>query len=286
MTARILKGSDAAKALGRDILSETAKLKETGVIPTLAIVRVGEKADDIYYQKSAEKRCSVLGITSEIYAFDFGITGDELINEIINLNLDDAVHGILILRPLPEHINDASVCAALDPDKDVDGITDRSLAGVMKNQKQGFAPCTARACVELLKYYNIDTKGKTAVVVGRSLVVGRPVSLMLTALDATVIVCHTKTRNLAEVTRLADILVAAAGSEGLIGKEHIKPGAVVIDVGTNAVEGGGFSGDVNFETASSVASAITPVPGGIGALTSTILALHTVKAAARQTEKE
>lgn len=286
MTAEVLRGNKVAKSLEPKINDIAEKLTASGIKPTLAIIRIGNKQDDLYYQQSAEKRCAALGIAVEIYAYDCGITLEELTNEIINLNLDEAIHGVLIMRPLPAHIDDSAVCCALDPLKDVDGITDSSLAGVIKNEDKGFAPCTAEACIELLDYYNINVKGSRAVVVGRSLVVGKPLALMLTSLDATVTVCHTKTKNLAEVTREADILVAAAGKIGLITKEHIKTGAAVIDVGVTPTGQGGFAGDADYESVIQTASAVTPVPGGVGTITSTILALHTLKAALRQAEKK
>jgi len=274
-----LKGIEVVRKLTKELTLEVELLKEKGVTPTLAIVRVGNKEDDIYYQQSAVKRCTGIGINVEEHIFEDSITEEELIHEIINLNLDDAVNGVLILRPLPKHISDSAVCRALDPLKDIDGITDGSLAGVMKNDKTGFAPCTARAVIEILKHFEIDPSGKNVTIIGRSLVVGKPLAMMLIALNATITVCHTRTVDLPSVASRADILVAAAGSSKMVGEVHVKEGAVVIDVGINQDENGRMVGDVDFEQVIDKVSQITPVPGGVGTVTTAVLAMHVVEAA-------
>ncbi|MCL2539340.1 MAG: bifunctional 5,10-methylene-tetrahydrofolate dehydrogenase/5,10-methylene-tetrahydrofolate cyclohydrolase [Oscillospiraceae bacterium] len=279
MTTKDLRGQETAKAMGAALAPRINALKSRRIIPTLAIVRVGEKPDDVYYQRSATRRCEALGISVEVYAFSEGIAEEQLVNEIMNLNMDEHIHGILILRPLPGHIDDAVVCKALNPGKDVDGVTDRSLAGVMKNERRGFSPCTARACIEILDYFGIEIAGRHTVVIGRSLVVGKPLSLMLTARDATVTVCHTKTRDLTAIAKQADILVAAAGRSRMINREYVKEDAVVIDVGINADENGNLTGDVDYEDVRGIASAITPVPGGVGIVTTAVLASQVVEAA-------
>jgi len=279
LTTKDLRGQETAKAMGAALAPRINALKSRRIIPTLAIVRVGEKPDDVYYQRSATRRCEALGISVEVYAFSEGIAEEQLVNEIMNLNMDEHIHGILILRPLPGHIDDAVVCKALNPGKDVDGVTDRSLAGVMKNERRGFSPCTARACIEILDYFGIEIAGRHTVVIGRSLVVGKPLSLMLTARDATVTVCHTKTRDLTAIAKQADILVAAAGRSRMINREYVKEDAVVIDVGINADENGNLTGDVDYEDVRGIASAITPVPGGVGIVTTAVLASQVVEAA-------
>lgn len=280
-----IRGIDVTKSIREGLAPRVMALKERRVIPTLAIVRVGEKEDDIYYQRNAVKRADSIGVATEVFVFDVTITEEELINEITNLNLDDNIHGVLILRPLPKHIRDDVICAALAPEKDVDGITDVSLAGVIKNEKQGFAPCTARACIEILNHFGIDPKGKRVTVIGRSLVVGKPVSLMLTALDATVTTCHTKTIDMPAVARQADILIVAAGRANIVNKGYVKEGAVVIDVGINVDAAGNLVGDVDFNDVLNTADMVTPVPGGVGTVTTSVLAMHTVEAAERSLER-
>ena len=281
MVTMDLKGGEVVKAMAGGLAERVAKLKAKGVNPALAIVRVGEKPDDIYYQQSAAKRCKALGVAAEIFAYGGDISEDELVNEIINLNLDESIHGILILRPLPGHIDDSAVCGALDPSKDVDGVTDVSLAGVMKGDKRRFSPCTARAVVEILDHYSIETVRKHAVVIGRSLVVGKPLSLMLTARDATVTVCHTKTPDLKATSKRADIVIAAAGRGRMVNSDYIKEGAVVVDVGINTDENGKLCGDVDYTDIQGTASAVTPVPGGVGAVTTAVLAAQVIEAAER-----
>jgi len=281
LRANDLKGGEVAKAMESALAPRITALKNRRMIPTLAIVRVGENPGDVYYQRSAARRCEALGITVEVFAFSESIAEEQLANEILNLNMDERIHGVLILRPLPGHIDDRAICKALDPKKDVDGVTDRSLAGIIKNEPQGFAPCTARACIEILKHFKIEIAGKNIVVIGRSLVVGKPLSLMLTALDATVTVCHTKTKDLPAIARGADILVAAAGRSRMITKEYVREDAVVIDVGINTDENGKLSGDVDYNGVCDAVSAITPVPGGVGTVTTAVLAAQVVEAAER-----
>lgn len=204
----------------------------------------------------------------------------DLIDEIGKINADDQIHGCLILRPFPAHIDDASIRAALLPQKDVDGITDGSLAAVFSGAGTGFAPCTAEACIAVLDYYDIKTEGKNAVVLGRSLVIGKPVAMLLLGKNATVTICHTKTKNLAEICKGADILVAAAGKQGIVTKEFFNEEQVVLDVGIHVGADGKIAGDVDFPAAEALASAATPVPGGVGAVTTAVLAAHVVKAAA------
>ncbi|MCL1830704.1 MAG: bifunctional 5,10-methylenetetrahydrofolate dehydrogenase/5,10-methenyltetrahydrofolate cyclohydrolase [Oscillospiraceae bacterium] len=277
-----LKGIEVVRRITKELKVEVEQLKNDNIQPTLAIVRVGNKEDDIYYQQSAVKRCTGIGIAVEEHIYDESITEQELINEIVNLNLDEAVNGVLILRPLPKHITDSLVCAALDPAKDIDGITDGSLAGVMKNDNTGFAPCTARACIEILKHFEIDPSGQNVVVIGRSLVVGKPLALMLISLNATITVCHTRTKDLEAVASAADILIAAAGRAKMVGREFVKPSAIVIDVGINADEDGKMVGDVDFDDVVDVVSHITPVPGGVGTVTTAVLAMHVLEATKKQ----
>ena len=200
---------------------------------------------------------------------------------IDRVNNDDRIHGVLIFRPLPKHLDDEAVRRALKPEKDIDGITDGSLVGVFAGTKQGFPPCTPQACMEILDHYGIDPKGKRAVVIGRSLVVGKPAAMMLLGKHATVTVCHTRTVDMPAVCREAEILIVAAGRAGVVGKEYFAPGQIVIDVGINVNAEGKLCGDVNFEEAEPVVEAITPVPGGVGTVTTSVLVGHVVEAAKR-----
>ena len=278
--AEILKGSAVTAALTEKMTAKVAELKEKGVTPTLAILRVGERADDISYEKGAMKRCDAVGVAVKQVLLPVDVDQDTLMKEVKALNEDKGVHGVLIFRPLPKHLDEEAVRAALAPEKDVDGITDGSLAGVFTGSGLGYPPCTADACMKILDHYGVDCKGKRAAVIGRSLVVGRPAALMLMAKNATVTICHTKTVDMPSVTKEADIVVVAAGKMETIGAEYFRPGQVVVDVGINwNEEKGKLCGDVKFDEAEPIVSAITPVPGGVGTVTTYVLVSHVVDAA-------
>ena len=285
--ASIFKGADVVCALNSKTAVKIETLKEKGITATLAIVRVGEKADNIAYEKTATKRCETVGVEVKNIILPEDITQSKLSGNIIDLNEDRSVHGILLLRPLPKHLSDKDIRAVLKPDKDIDGITDDSLAGVFTGSGKGFAPCTAQACIEILDYYNIDCTGKRVVVVGRSLVVGKPVAMMLMSKNATVTVCHTRTVDIPSVTRNAQILIVAAGQMESLTKEYFSPGQIVIDVGINwNEEKGKLCGDIKFDDAEPVVSAITPVPGGVGTVTTSVLVSNVVDAAISQSMKQ
>jgi methylenetetrahydrofolate dehydrogenase (NADP+)/methenyltetrahydrofolate cyclohydrolase len=278
--AELLKGGDVVNAMNEKMISDVEALKGKGVTPTLAILRVGERDDDISYEKGATKRCETIGVAVKNVVLDQEVTQDVLLQNIQALNNDKGVHGVLMFRPLPKHIDEAAVCAALKPEKDIDGITEGSHAGVFTGSGKGYAPCTAQACMEILDYYKIDCKGKRAVVIGRSLVVGKPAALMLMGRNATVTVCHTKTVDMPSVAKTAEILIVAAGQMEGITKEYFSPGQVVIDVGINwNDEKGKLCGDVKFEDAEPIVASITPVPGGVGTVTTSVLVSHVVEAA-------
>ncbi len=280
--AEILKGAPVTAALNEKMKQEIAALKEAGIVPTLAILRVGERPDDISYEKGAMKRCASVGVEVKNAVLPADVSGDSFFRTLEELNEDPAVHGILMFRPLPPHIDGEKARKMLKPEKDIDGCTDGSLAGVFTNTKIGFAPCTAQAAIEILDYYGVDCKGKKAAVIGRSLVVGRPVSMMLMHKNATVVTCHTKTEDMASITRQADILIVCAGKMESIGAGYLKEGQVVIDVGIGwNEEKGKLCGDVKFDEAEPVAGAITPVPGGVGTVTTSVLVSHVVEAAKR-----
>jgi methylenetetrahydrofolate dehydrogenase (NADP+)/methenyltetrahydrofolate cyclohydrolase len=279
--AKLLKGAEVVSAMNERIKADATALREQGVTPTLAVVRVGERADDTAYERSVTKRAETVGVEVKLYTMPESVSQSELLTLLHWISESSGIHGCLIFRPLPGHIDDERVRAALSPEKDVDGITDGSLAGVFSGTKRGFPPCTAQACVEILDYYGIETKGKTAVVIGRSLVIGKPVSMMLLGRNATVTICHTKTIDLPAVTKRADILIAAAGRAGVVGAEHVSSGQTVLDVGINFTPEGKMVGDVDFAAAEPIAGAITPVPGGVGTVTTSVLMEHVIEAARR-----
>ena len=278
--AELLKGADVVAALGERMNKDVEELKAKGITPTLAILRVGERADDISYERGATKRCETVGVDVKSIVLPDDVTQEELLNNVYALNDDSSVHGVLIFRPLPKHLDETAVCAALKPEKDIDGITEGSLAGVFSGSGVGFAPCTAQACIEILDYFKIDCTGKRAVVIGRSLVVGKPAAIMLMGKNATVTVCHTRTVDMPAIAREADIVVVAAGvMEGITG-DYFSPGQVVIDVGINwSDEKNKLVGDVKFDDAEPIVAAITPVPGGVGTVTTSVLVSHVVEAA-------
>ena len=280
--AELLKGNDVAKALNDKMAGDVQMLKGKGITPTLAILRVGERADDISYEKGAMKRCESVGVAVKNVLLPADVTQNAIIQSINDLNNDKNVHGVLMFRPLPKHLDETVVCAALKPEKDIDGITEGSLAGVFTGSDKGFPPCTAQACMEILDYYKIDCKGKRAVVIGRSLVVGKPAAMMIMGKQATVTVCHTRTVDMPSVTRNAEILIVAAGKMESITKEYFSAGQIVIDVGINWNEAKGkLCGDVKFDDAEPIVGSITPVPGGVGAVTTSVLVSHVVEAAKR-----
>ena len=280
--ARLLKGLPVAKALTEELKVQVEDLRNAGVVPTLAIVRVGERADDLSYERAAIKRCDAVGIEVKSFVLPADCTQTGLMTTIAEVNSDASIHGCLMFRPLPAHLDEPAACNALDPAKDIDCSTERSLFGVFANRPIGFPPCTAEACIQLLDYYGYDLTGVEATVVGRSLVIGKPVSMMLQARNATVTMCHTRTRDLAASCRRAEVLVVAAGHIGTVGADAVSAGQTVIDVGVNWDEKAGkLCGDVFFDEVEPVVDAITPVPGGVGSVTTAVLAKHVVEAAER-----
>ena len=279
MAELLLKGAEVAKALTETLQQEAEQLKAKGVEPCLAILRVGARDDDLSYERGAMKRCEKVGIAVRSVVLPEDVTQEMLMGEVRKLNEDAGVHGVLMFRPLPKHLDDEAVRAALAPAKDMDGITDGSMTAVYAGTGSGYAPCTAQACVELLKHYNIPIKGKRVVVIGRSLVIGKPVSLLLLAEHATVTICHSRSENLSKICKEADILVVAAGKAGMVRAESVRAGQVVLDDGIHAYADGTLCGDTRFAEVESVVAAITPVPGGVGAVTTAVLASHVIEAA-------
>ena len=280
--AKQLLGKEVTAALNERIKGDVEKLKAKGVIPMLGIVRVGERPDDLSYERGAVKRCETLGVSYEKYLLPENVSQDELMETIRTVNKREDIHGVLIFRPLPGHLDEKEVIRALDPEKDVDGITDGSMVGVFTSTAQGFPPCTPQACMEILYNYVIDCTGKKAVVIGRSLVVGKPAAMMLLKKNATVTICHTRTKDMPSVVKEADIVIVAAGRAGVVDDTYLSPGQIVIDVGINVNEEGKLCGDVDYEKAEPVVEAITPVPGGVGSVTTSVLIGHVVEAAMRK----
>lgn len=283
--AELWKGAPVAARLQERTAALTEKLRARGVTPTLALVRVGENESDLAYERGAMKRCAACGVETRSVVLSENAGEEALLSALRSLNSDDGVHGILLFRPLPGGFDEKAACETIAPAKDVDGVTSGSLAGVFTGSGTGFAPCTARGVMELLRYYNVSLAGARAMVAGRSLVVGRPLAMLLGQADATVTLCHSRTRDLPALARTADIFVAAAGRKRFFGAECFAPGQIVIDVGIHYDEASGrMVGDVCTEEAERVAAAVTPVPGGVGAVTTAVLALHTAEAAALRLE--
>ena len=277
--ATILKGAPVVAAMNERNALLCEQLKAKGITPTLAVVRVGEREDDLSYERGVMTRCGKVGVAVRQFVLPADATQEQLLRVLDEVNTDDSIHGCLLFRPLPKQFDDRTVRAALRPEKDIDGITDGSLAGVFTNTDLGYAPCTAQACMEILKYYNVPLSGKRAVVVGRSLVVGKPVSMMLLRRNASVTICHSRTENLPELCRTADIVICAVGRARAFGKEYFRAGQTVLDVGINFDSRGTLCGDVNFDEVEPVVDAITPVPGGIGTVTTSVTMAHVVDAA-------
>ena len=279
--SKLLKGAEVAAAICEKLVGRVETLKSHDITPTLAMIRIGARPDDIFYENAAVKRLEKVGATTVLHTLPIDITQAELLEIIQIINNDKNIHGVLILRPLPAHINDAVVRNALSPKKDVDGITDTSLSGIFVGVNTGFAPCTAQACIDMLDHFGYEVSGKHAVVVGRSLVVGKPLSMMLLNRNASVTVCHSYTKDIASVCRSADIIFSAAGKIGVITKNHVSPGQIIIDIGINVDTDGNMCGDVTEREVLPIVDALTAVPGGVGSVTTSVLAKHVVMAAER-----
>lgn len=276
---KLALGIETARPLRDRVAKSVASLKKEGVQPTLAIVRVGANEADIYYESSAIKRMDVLGIDTQSYVLDEHIEQDDLNTMLQVLSEDDKVSAVLLMRPLPAHLSEEVARDFLVSSKDVDGMTTDNIAGVFEGKADAFAPCTARACMEILKHEKVDLTGKNVAVVGRSLVVGRPLACMLLAQNATPTICHTKTKNIEDILKRSDIIIMAAGSARMLKGDMVSPGAIVIDVGINVDDAGKLVGDVDFDEVEAKASLITPVPRGVGSVTTTVLAEHVLRAA-------
>lgn len=280
--AKLLSGKPVAEALSASLRERAARLRERGVTPTLALLRIGAREDDLAYERGLVGRAASIGVEVRRVLLP-AESGEASVRAALEaLNADETVHGVLVFRPFPAHLrpSEDALCALLAPEKDVDGMTPASMAGLYSGSGTGFAPCTAEACMELLRFYDYDCAGKHAVVIGRSLVIGKPVALLLLAQNATVTVCHTRTRELAALSRQADLIVTAAGSPGSLTAAHCSAGQTVLDVSVNLDERTQkLCGDAEPEAVAQRVEAITPVPGGVGAVTSAVLMAHVLRAA-------
>ncbi|MCD8316196.1 MAG: bifunctional 5,10-methylene-tetrahydrofolate dehydrogenase/5,10-methylene-tetrahydrofolate cyclohydrolase [Eggerthellaceae bacterium] len=280
--AKVLSGKDVENSLKKDIEDRIEELHSMDVSPKLAVVRLGERPDDVSYCRMLFKKADELGILTDLFSFSERSSTTDLSYSIQEINEDREIHGCIIMRPLPKQINDQQICNILDPAKDVDGITPFSLAGIFADTGVGFAPSTAEACMDMLDHYNIPLEGKNVVVVGRSLVVGKPVSMLLLARHATVTLCHSRTKDLCEHTKGADIVICATGRPKAFGPEYFREGQIVLDVGLNVDDTGKLCGDVDFnvvDEALGPEGAISKVPGGIGLVTTMVTVRHVVEAA-------
>ena len=282
--AEILKGAPVATELSDRLISRCEALKADKIIPTLAILRIGENPGDISYENGAVKRCEKIGIEIKKFLLPDKAAQEKILEAIYAINNDNAIHGCLMFRPLADKNAEQAACEALLPKKDIDCMTAQSLVSVFTGKGIGYPPCTAQACIEILDHYGIEIQSKNVVVTGRSLVIGKPVSMMLQNRNATVTMCHSKTKNLSEISRQADIIIAAIGKANFIDSKFVSQGQIIIDVGINVNNDGKLCGDVNFNDVEPIVDKITPVPGGVGSVTTAVLAKHVIEAAEKTKE--
>lgn len=275
----VLKGNLVAASIKEDMTKRIASLKENGILPKLGIIRLGDNTGDVSYEKSIIKACDKMDIKAQVFERETSITTDELVGLMEELNSDSSISGILLFRPLPKHIDEEVIRASISPDKDVDCMHPLNLEKIFEGNMTGFAPCTPKAAMEILLYNKIPLEGSKVAVVNRSMVVGKPLVMMLLEKNATVTICHSRTKDLAEVTRDSDIVVTALGKPKFFTKEYFNENSIVIDVGVGMAEDGKLSGDVDYDQVSETVSMITPVPGGVGSVTTTILLNQVVQAA-------
>ena len=275
----LMKGAEVNAAMKERMINRVDALKKKGVQPVINIVRIGNRSDDLAYERGARKRMESVGVEMKITELPEDISQADFVKAFRKVNEDKTVHGIMLFRPLPEHLDESEIASIINPIKDVDCMSPVNIAKVFMGDEGVFAPCTAKAVMEMLAHYEVDLSGKNVVIVGRSMVVGKPLAMLMLKKNATVTVCHTRTVDLAEKCRRADVVVAAAGRAGMITGDMISRGTVVVDVGININKEGKLCGDVEFESVEPQASYISPVPGGVGGVTSSVLASHVIKAA-------
>ncbi|WP_195940567.1 bifunctional 5,10-methylenetetrahydrofolate dehydrogenase/5,10-methenyltetrahydrofolate cyclohydrolase [Romboutsia sp. 1001713B170131_170501_G6] len=282
---QIIKGKPVADQISENLIKEVNELVKEGINPKLAILRVGANGSDLAYERGALKRCESIGIQTQVVELPEDVTQEEYIKTLKGLNEDSNVNGILCFRPLPKQLDEEAIKYIISPEKDVDSFSPINSAKVMEGDKTGFPPCTPTAVVEILKHYGVELSGSKVAVLGRSMVVGKPAAMLLLNENATVTICHSRTKDLAKVTSEADVLVAAVGRARMVKEDFVKEGAVVIDVGINVDEEGNLCGDVDTNAVLDKVSMITPVPAGVGSVTTSILAKHVVKACKLQNNK-
>jgi methylenetetrahydrofolate dehydrogenase (NADP+)/methenyltetrahydrofolate cyclohydrolase len=275
----VLDCRETAKSIKAEIAQAVLTLADNGKVPKLGIIRVGERPEDISYEKGIEKNCEGLGIGCEVMTLPEDTSSESFMEKLDSVNKNENIDGILVFRPLPEHIDENKARHIISPLKDIDCMNPYNLAKVFEGDSSGFEPCTPAAVMEIIKYFGINLKGENVAVIGRSMVVGKPLSMMLLRENATVTICHSRTKDIKNIVSRADIVVAALGKPRAIGADYIKPGAIVIDVGVNRAPEGGICGDVDFDKVVDIASKITPVPGGVGSVTTLMLLKHVVEAA-------
>lgn len=275
----LMKGAEVNAAMKERMINRVDALKKKGVQPVINIARIGNRSDDLAYERGARKRMESVGVEMKITELPEDISQADFVKAFRKVNEDKTVHGIMLFRPLPKHLDESEIASIINPSKDVDCMSPVNIAKVFMGDEGVLAPCTAKAVMEMLAHYEVDLSGKNVVIVGRSMVVGKPLAMLMLKKNATVTVCHTRTVDLAEKCRRADVVVAAAGRAGMITGDMISRGTVVVDVGININEEGKLCGDVEFERVEPQASYISPVPGGVGGVTSSVLASHVIKAA-------
>ncbi|NLN06799.1 MAG: bifunctional 5,10-methylenetetrahydrofolate dehydrogenase/5,10-methenyltetrahydrofolate cyclohydrolase [Firmicutes bacterium] len=284
--AELLKGKPVADAMKADLVERVSALKAKGITPKLGIIRVGARPDDLYYEGGAKKTCDAIGLAYQVFEYPEDISQEDFERAVTAVGANKEIHGILMFSPLPKSLDEKKIRSLIPVEKDVDGLTLGSAGKVFADDPTGFPPCTPTACMEILKYYNIPLKGKRVTVVGRSLVVGKPVAMLLMREHATITICHSRTENLPAVCREADILVAAIGRAKMLTADYVKQGQIVIDVGINPDPDrpGKYCGDVAFDAVEPIVEKITPVPGGVGSVTTMVLCKQTVMACEMQNE--
>ncbi len=280
--AELLKGKEPVAAMKERLAAQIARLEQAGVRPKMTIVRCGARPDDLSYEAGAIKRFNGLGIDVEVKELPVDIDQQAFTEQIQALNRDDAVHGVLIFRPLPRQLDESVLKYVLSPEKDMDAMNPDNLAKVFAADSSGYPPCTPEAVMELLAHYQVDLAGKNVVILGRSMVVGKPLAMMMLAKNATVTICHSKTQNLPAIARQADVLVACVGKAKMVNAEYVSPGQTVVDVGINMDEDGKLCGDVDFAAVESIVARITPAPGGVGGVTTSCLAAHVLRSAMKR----
>lgn len=276
--AEILRGKDVAQAIKEKIVTDVEALKKEGKEPTMGIVRLGSNPDDISYERSIIKNCEKLEISTKVFENDLEMTTEELEDLLEKLNNDNSISGILVFRPLPKHIDEARIREAISPNKDIDCMHPLNLARIFEGNMDGFLPCTPKSAMEILLYNKVDLEGKNVVVINRSMVLGKPLAMMLLNENATVTICHSRTKDLPSITKAADVVVTALGRAKFFDEKYFNKDSICIDVGVSMDDNDKLSGDIDYEPVSKLVKMITPVPGGVGSVTTTLLLSQVVKA--------